>query len=87
MGVFGLLTFFLLDSHVENITIYNVYRCQFGLIGKPVQSRHGPAAVTGNEPRDRPLPPASRGEGAGCRVIRESEDLPVSRATEPRGPG
>ena len=32
-----------------------------GLIGKPVRSRHGPAAVTGDEPCHRPLSPAVLG--------------------------
>ena len=44
-------------------------------LGKPVQVRHGPAAVTGDE--------SHRGhcsfewEGVASRMIRKSEDLPV----------
>ena len=46
--------------------------------GKPVQVRYGPAAVTGDETRQMPLVchPAGR-EGAGNRMIRKSEDLPL----------
>jgi len=56
---------------------------QKGKKGKPVQLRHGPAAVTGDETCKRPLCLEKAGEGAGSRVIRESEDLPDRLAGVP----
>jgi hypothetical protein len=51
-----------------------------GIKGKPVQIRHGPAAVTGDETCTQPLCLKRAGEGAGSRPIRKSEDLPVRLA-------
>jgi hypothetical protein len=43
------------------------------IIGKTVQIRRGPAAVTGNESRNYAT--VSRWEGAAGRMIRKPEDL------------
>jgi hypothetical protein len=50
------------------------------LIGKTVQFRRGPAAVTGDESREMPLPDTEQSlsvgwEGAVSRMIRKPEDL------------
>jgi hypothetical protein len=49
----------------------------WGPTGKPVKFRCGPAAVIGDETRKLPLAWQETGwEGAGSRMIRQSEDLP-----------
>jgi len=51
-----------------------------GIIGNPVKTGNGPAAVCEDDPRDNHSIEGhlyeSMGEGAGSRMIRESEDLP-----------
>jgi len=46
------------------------------LIGNPVSTGDGPAAVIGDENRLMPLSIESGWEGAVSRMIREPEDLP-----------
>ena len=48
-----------------------------GLIGNPVKFRDGPAAVIGDEIHNITTV-LSRTGRCGCRVIRESEDLPAN---------
>jgi hypothetical protein len=62
-----------------NKDIYTVIKVPFfGLKGKTVQGRHGPAAVSGDEihPKTTVFLKEKR-EGVENRMIRESEDLPL----------
>jgi len=48
----------------------------YGLIGNFVKIGNGPAAVIGDETCKNHFRVITRREGAGSRMIRESEDLP-----------
>jgi hypothetical protein len=69
----GLFIFYFPSSHV--IILLPRGKSLFGIYGKTVRIRYGPAAVTGDECRNNHCP--RRWEGAACRTIRKSEDLPT----------
>ena len=47
-----------------------------GIIGNPVRTGDGPAAVNGDEIRESHCFAGAKREGSESRLIRESEDLP-----------
>ena len=78
-GNFCLTGFGLFPYTPDSYKIWSGFRPRGLIKGKPVQFRHGPAAVIGDETRKMPLfHLQGEWEGAGSRRIRESEDLTSS---------
>jgi hypothetical protein len=69
---------FLLTNPAKPVCSYFNKRVQVlsRLIGNPVEIGDGPAAVSGDERRRKPLQPIRLWEGAASKGIHESEDLP-----------